>query len=164
MSLNKTINTAIYGLYDLDAVDKKIISYLRKNGREPFAKIAAEINLPSSTVRDRANRMIDSGLLKIIALVTPTKTTPRVMAQVSVKLASGDYKAIASEISKLEEVTSLIICAGRFDLLIELTCKDNAHLLQIVSQIQNMPHISHIETAIYFSIEKKSLDLSLSDL
>ena len=164
MSLNKSINTTIYGLYDLDAVDKKIITYLRKNGRESFAKIAAEINLPRSTVRDRTNKMIDSGVLQIIALVTPTKATPRVMAQVSVKLAGGDYKAIATEIAQLEEVTSLIICAGRFDLLLELTCKDNTHLLQIVAQIQNMPHISHLETAIYFSVVKKALDVGPLEL
>ncbi len=48
----------IYGLYDLDPIDQKIIAFLQENGRESLAKIADEIGVPPSTVRDRTNRMV----------------------------------------------------------------------------------------------------------
>lgn len=156
--IQSTSSIATYGLYDLDAVDQKIIHYLRQNGREPFAKIAEEIGLPSSTVRDRTNRMIENKVLQIVALVNPGQAGRRIMASLGVKLSGGDYRVIAEEIAQIEEVTHLVICAGRYDLLLELNCKDNVDLLEIITQIQNRPHVHTVETSMYFSVVKDNLD------
>ncbi|MFQ5576487.1 MAG: Lrp/AsnC family transcriptional regulator [Anaerolineae bacterium] len=164
MALSDGSNSALYGLYDLDAVDLKIIEFLRRNGRESFSKIADEIGLPASTVRDRTKRMIDSGALEIVALVNPMKAGRRVMASVGIKLAGGNHRAVANQIAELDEVTYLIICAGRFDLLVEVTCKDNAHLLTIIARLQAMPQVQYAETFVYFSIVKEVLDLGPLEL
>lgn len=151
------IKTAIYGQYDLDPIDQRIIGYLRENGRESFARIAEEMGIPASTVRDRTNRMIEIGVIKVVALVNPMRSKPQVTASVGVKLSGGNHRAVAEEIAQLEAVTQLVICAGRFDLLVELTGKDNTYLLEVISQLQAMPQIQHTETFIHFStIKEKS--------
>lgn len=151
-------------LEDLDAVDQKIIQYLQKNGRESFAKIGEEIGVPASTVRDRTNRLVENGILQIVGIVNPIKGGKRVMANVGVKLSGGNHRAVAEEIAKINEVSYLIICAGSFDLLVEVTCKDNARLLDVISQLQSMPQVQHTETFIYLSIVKEVLDLGPVDL
>lgn len=145
-------------LKDLDEVDRKIIKYLRKNGRESFARIGDEIGVPASTVRDRTNRLVENGILRIVGVLNPLKGGKRVMANVGVKLSGGNHRAVAEQIAGLEEVSYLVICAGRFDLLVEIMCKDNSHLLDIVSQLQSMPEVQDIETFVYFSIVKEVLD------
>ena len=50
---------------DLDSVDRQIIEYLQKNGRESFAKIGDEIGIPASTVRDRTNRLVENNIIRI---------------------------------------------------------------------------------------------------
>lgn len=155
MSFNASMKSAIFGLYDLDPIDQRIISYLRQNGRESFAKIADEIGIPASTVRDRTNRMIESGVIKVIALVNPMKTKSQVTASVGVRLGGGNHRLVAEEIAKMEDVTHLAICAGRYDLLVELAGKDNAHLLNIISRIQAVPQVQHTETLVHFSTVKE---------
>lgn len=151
-------------LEDLDEIDRKIIKYLQKNGREAFAKIGDEIGVPASTVRDRTNRLVDSGTLRIVGVLNPLKARRRVMANVGVKLSGGDHRAVAEALAGLDEVSYLIICAGRFDLLVEFVCKDNAHMLDTISKLQSMPQIQHTETFIYFSIVKEVLDIGPLDL
>ncbi len=158
MIFKADMKRTIYGLYDLDSIDQRIIGYLQKNGREPFAKIAEEIGIPASTVRDRTNRMLASGVIKIVARVNPMQTDPRVKASVGVRLSGGQHRSVAEEIAALEEVTHLAIGAGNFDLLVDLSCKDNEHLLDVISKLQEMPQIQHTETFIHFATIKNVLD------
>lgn len=148
-----------YGLYDLDAIDQKIIDLLQKNGRESFSNIAAEIGVPSSTIRDRTNRMVASGVIKITARLTQVGAKPLVKASVGIKLTGGNHRTVAQEIAKMAEVSQLIIGAGIFDLLIELSCKDNDHLLDTLSNVQEVSQVQSTETFMHFSTLKNDSDI-----
>lgn len=161
---DSTLKNPPSAVEELDEIDQKIIQYLQKNGREPFAKIGEEIGVPASTVRDRTNRLVENGILRIVGILNPITGGKRVMANVGVKLSAGNHRAVAEAIAKIEEVTYLIICAGSFDLLVEVTCKDNACLLDIISRMQSMPQVQHTETFIFLSIVKEVLDLGPVDL
>ncbi len=145
-------------LEDLGEIDRKIIAYLQKNGRESFAKIGDEIGSPASTVRDRTNRLVESGILRIVGVLNPIKSK-RVMANVGIKLTGGNHRAIANKIAKFDEVSYLVICAGSFDLMAEVICLDNAHLLDFTSTLQSMPGVLNTETFIYYTIVKEIFDL-----
>ena len=106
-------------LEDFAEIDQKIIQYLQKNGRESFAKIGEEIGVPASTVRDRTNRLVENGTLRIVAVLNPLKVGQQVMANIGVKLSGGNHRTVANEIAKFDEVSYLVICAGSFDLLVE---------------------------------------------
>ncbi len=148
-----------YGLYDLDPIDQKIIEFLQENGRESFSNIAAEIGVPPSTIRDRTNRMVASGVIKIVARLNPVRAKPLVKASVGIKLAGGNHRTVAQEITKMTEVSQLIIGAGIFDLLVELSCKDNDHLLDTLSSVQEMPQVQATETFMHFSTLKNELEI-----
>jgi len=157
MAFEMNLKNTFYSLYDLDAIDQRIIEFLQENGRESFAKIAEAIGIPASTVRDRTNRMIESGVLQIVALVAPPKERKAVAASVGVKLIGGDYQRVADAIAKMEEVSRLVICSGRFDLFVELSCQDNTHLLEAISQLKNMPQVQYTESFVYLSVVKEPL-------
>lgn len=156
--------SAAPAIEDLDEIDRKIITYLQKNGRESFTKIADEIGVPASTVRDRTNRLVEEGMLRIIGVLNPLKSRQRVMASISIKLNNGEHRPVAQEIAKLDEVTYLIICAGRFDLLVEVICANNTHLLDIITTLQDMPQVQYLETAMYCSVVKEVFDNGPLDL
>lgn len=160
----KIINVTPAVLEELDEVDQKVIHYLQKNGRESFTKIGEEIGVPASTVRDRTNRLVENGILRIVGIINPISGGKRVMANIGVKLSGGNHRTVAEEIAEIEEVSYLIICAGSFDLLVEVTCKDNARLLDIISLLQSMPQVQNTETFVYLSIVKEELDLGPVDL
>ena len=157
MTFEMNLKNTFYSLYDLDAIDQRIIEFLQENGRESFAKIAEAIGIPASTVRDRTKRMIESGVLQIVALVTPPKGKKAVAASVGVKLTGGDYQRVADAIAKMEAVSRLVICSGRFDLFVELSCQDNTHLLEAISQLKNIPQVQYTESFVHLAVVKEPL-------
>ena len=158
MIFKANIKRAIYGLYDLDPIDHKIIAFLQENGRESFSKIADEIGVPASTVRDRTNRMIESGVIRIVARVNPMNADPRVHASIGIKLSGGQHRLVADEIGRNDEVERLVIGTGNFDLLAEVSCRDNEHLLDTISLLQEMPQVQGTESFIHFSTPKETVD------
>lgn len=144
---------------DFAEIDQKIIQYLQKNGRESFTKIGEEIGVPASTVRDRTNRLVENGTLRIVAVLNPLKVGQQVMANIGVKLSGGNHRTVANEIAKFDEVSYLVICAGSFDLLVEAICRDNTHLLEFTSALQSIPGVLSTETFIYYTIVKEIFDL-----
>jgi Lrp/AsnC family transcriptional regulator for asnA, asnC and gidA len=146
-------------LEDLGELDQKIITFLQRNGRESFAKIGEEIGVPASTVRDRTKRLVEADLLRIVGVLNPIKGGNRVMANIGIKLSAGNHRAIAGEIAKYDEVTFLVICAGSFDLMVEVICRDNKHLLDFTSTLQGVSGVLSTETFIYYTIVKEIFDL-----
>ena len=144
---------------DFAEIDQKIIQYLQKNGRESFTKIGEEIGVPASTVRDRTNRLVENGTLRIVAVLNPLKVGQQVMANIGVKLSGGNHRTVANEIAKFDEVSYLVICAGSFDLLVEAICRDNTHLLEFTSALQSISGVLSTETFIYYTIVKEIFDL-----
>jgi Lrp/AsnC family transcriptional regulator for asnA, asnC and gidA len=157
--MKTSIRSAPTNLEDFAEIDQKIIKYLQKNGRESFAKIGEDIGVPASTVRDRTNRLVESGTLRIVAVLNPLKVGQQVMANIGVKLSGGNHRAVANEIAKFDEVSYLVICAGSFDLLVEAICRDNTHLLEFTSALQSIPGVLSTETFIYYTIVKEIFDL-----
>ncbi len=157
--MKNSIRNIPANLDDLGEIDKKIIAYLQKNGRESFAKIGEEIGVPASTVRDRTKRLVDHGILRIVGVLNPIKGGNRVMANMGIKLSGGNHREITKEIAKLDEVSFLVICAGSFDLMAEVICRDNRQLLEVTSTIRNIPGVFSTETFIYYSIVKEIFDL-----
>ena len=158
--MQTSIRNTPFNLEELDELDQKIIQYLQKNGRESFAKIGDEIGVPASTVRDRTNRLVENGILRIVGVLNPIKGGKRVMAQMGVKLSGGNHRDIANKIAEFDEVSFLVICAGSFDLLVEAICRDHAHLLDFTSTLQGIPGVLSTETFIYYTIVKEVFDLS----
>jgi len=146
-------------LDNLAEIDQKIIGYLQKNGRESFSRIGQEIGVPASTVRDRTNRLVDSGILRIVGVLNPLKVKNRVMANIGIKLSGGNQRAIAKQMAEFDEVSYLVICSGSFDLLVEVVCQDNDHLLDLTSALKGIPGVLSTETFIYYTIVKEIFDL-----
>ena len=153
------VRSASASIEDMDEVDRKIIKYLQANGRESFTKIGDELGIPASTVRDRTNRLLDNGILRIVGVLNPLKARQRIMANIGVKLSAGNHQAVADEIAKFDEVAYLVICAGSFDLMVEVICRNQTHLLEFTSMLQGMPGVFQAETFIYYKIVKEIFDL-----
>ena len=146
-------------LENMAEIDRNIIVYLQKNGRESFAKIGEEIGVPASTVRDRTNRLVEQGILRIVGVLNPLKTGPRVMANIGVNIGGGNHREIAKEIAAFDEVSYLVLCAGSFDMLVEVICRDNDHLLDFTATLQTVSGVQHTEAFVYYTIVKEIFDL-----
>jgi Lrp/AsnC family transcriptional regulator for asnA, asnC and gidA len=141
----------------VDDIDIAIIRKLRADGRRPYAEIATELSLSPSTVQQRANRLIDSHLLQITAVTDPMTLGISVMATVAIKADGTMLREAAAEIATFSEVGYVAICTGPYDILIEVACRDNDHLLDFISdKLAEVAGVREIETFLYLRIVKNA--------
>ena len=105
---------------------------LQHDGRLPYTKLAAEVGLSEAAVRQRVQRLIESGVCQIVAVTDPLMLGFRRMAMIGVRV-EGDLRSAADTIASIPEVDYVVIVGGSFDLLLEVVCEDDDHLLSLLT-------------------------------
>jgi Lrp/AsnC family transcriptional regulator for asnA, asnC and gidA len=140
----------------LDDVSMQIIRELQRDGRRPYTSIAKTVGLSEAAVRQRVQRLLDAGVMQIVAVTDPLRVGLHRQAMVGIKV-DGDVRDVAAKLSANEEIDYVVICSGSYDLLIELTARDDEHLLEVVNtQIRSIPGIRSTETFVYLRLEKQT--------
>jgi Lrp/AsnC family transcriptional regulator for asnA, asnC and gidA len=140
----------------LDDVSKRIIEQLQEDGRRPYGAIGKAVGLSEAAVRQRVQRLTQSGLMQIVAVTDPMQVGLFRQAMIAIK-ADGPLEPIAEALGDMDEIDYVIICAGRYDLLCEAVCEDDSHLLDLLSnRIRGVPGIKDVETLIYLKLHKQS--------
>jgi Lrp/AsnC family transcriptional regulator for asnA, asnC and gidA len=149
-AINAGVNEA------LDDVNKQIIEHLQRDGRMSYATLAKTIGLSEAAVRQRVQRLLDHGLMQIVAVTDPLTLGFARQAMVGVKVL-GDMRRIADEIAAIPEVDYVVICAGGYDMLVELVCTDDEHLLELLNdRIRAIDGVSATETFMYLKLAKQT--------
>lgn len=140
----------------LDEFDHRIIAALREDGRMPFAEIARRLDVSPGMVRERYHRLVEAGVLQVVAVTKPPLIGYRMMTLVGIKVDASRLQEIAREIAAFDEVVYLVICTGTYDMLAEVVCRDNAELLEFISKrLYAVEGIRDTETFVYLDIAKE---------
>ena len=147
----------------LDDVGKAILRQLQQDGRRSYTAIAAAVGLSEAAVRQRVKALVDTGVLQIVAVADPITLGFGVMATVGVAV-SGDAREAAETISRIAEVDYCVLTSGRYDLQLELVCRDNEHLLSVINdRIRTVPGVREPETSICLRVHKQTYDYGTPD-
>jgi Lrp/AsnC family transcriptional regulator for asnA, asnC and gidA len=147
----------------LDDVGKAILRQLQQDGRRSYTAIGAAVGLSEAAVRQRVKALVDSGVLQIVAVADPITLGFGVMATVGVAV-SGDAREAAETISRIAEVDYCVLTSGRYDLQLELVCRDNEHLLSVINdRIRTVPGVRETETSICLRVHKQTYDYGTPD-
>lgn len=141
----------------VDDIDLQIISFLNKDGRTPFAQIAKQLGVSTGMIRQRYQRLVQDGVLQIVAITNPLLMGFATMAQIGVKADVNRLEEIADEIAKFEEVIYLVLLTGSYDLHVEVICKDKTHLLKFLTKkLHAVEGVKEAETFMYLRIAKEN--------
>ena len=141
----------------LDDLDKAIIKCLQLDGRRPYAQIGRELKVPEATVRQRAERLISRGVVQIVGVTDPLAMGFQQPALIGLKVEAGRLEEISQQIGALDEVTYLVVTAGRYDLVCEVVCEDNDHLLRVLTErFADIKGIKSTETLVELRFVKES--------
>mgnify|MGYP001426014844 CR=1 FL=1 len=147
----------------LDDIDRGILRFLQEDGRMPYRQIARELGVSEGTVRIRASRMQEAGALNIVAIADPFRLGYSVLAFVLIRIEPGSQERLVKELTALEESTYVSTCIGRADIYMQLVCRDNNHLNELVHQrIPALGGIRDIEAFIETHMHKVSYRYNLS--
>ncbi|MET1002613.1 MAG: Lrp/AsnC family transcriptional regulator [Acidimicrobiia bacterium] len=140
----------------LDEADKAIVELLQEDGRMSYTRIAGVVGLSEAAVRQRVQRLIEGNVVQIVGVTDPLRLGFRRQAMVGVK-TEGDISTIADTLSAIPEVDYVVFVAGSYDLLFEIVCEDDEHLLTILNdKVRNIPGVRTTETYTYLRLHKQT--------
>lgn len=140
----------------LDPISKRIIEQLQQDGRRSYAAIARAVGLSEAATRQRVQRLIDERIIQIAAVTDPHAIGFHRMALLGVKVEGG-IAGVAEKLSALDEAEYVVICGGQFDVLVELLCEDDEHLLRTIDgSIRTIPGVASTETFVYLKVAKET--------
>jgi len=139
----------------IDDIDQRIIEALQQDGRRPFTKIAADLGISEASVRQRVSNLINNQVMQIVAVTNPIKLGFSLASMIGIRVSGDRLMEVAQEISAFDEVIYLILCTGRFDMLAEVVCRDNDHLLKFLTEkLYKVPGVQQAETYMYLRVCK----------
>ena len=141
----------------LDDTAKAIIELLQRDGRQSYASIAQAVGLSEAAVRQRVQRLVEAQVITIVAVTDPLQVGFTRQAMVGVRV-EGDPTALMTDLESLPEVVYLVITAGSFDLLVEVVCEDDDHLLDLIGRVRRLPGVTSTESFLYLKLHRQRYD------
>jgi Lrp/AsnC family transcriptional regulator for asnA, asnC and gidA len=139
----------------LDDTSKGIIALLQQDGRMSYAAIAKEVGLSEAAVRQRALRLIEQGVMQIVAVTDPLELGFAWEAMVGVRV-SGNIKAIADALGEIEAIDFIVLTSGKFDILLEVVAESDDQFIALTNTIHSFPGVVRTETLVYLSTRKQA--------
>jgi Lrp/AsnC family transcriptional regulator, regulator for asnA, asnC and gidA len=139
----------------LDEVSKRIIEQLQQDGRQSYAAIGKAVGLSEAAIRQRVQRLQADGVIQIVAVTDPLTLGFSRQAMIGVK-CEGDLGKVSDMLAEMDEIDYVVLTAGSFDLLCEVVCEDDDHLLDVLSRVRNVPSVTSTETFVYLKLRKQT--------
>lgn len=140
----------------LDEIDEAIIAALRQDGRTAFAQIAEQLKVSPGMIRLRYNRLVEAGVLKVVAITNPLTLGFDSMAIIGLRVEGGRLLRAADEIAAFREVVYLVITSGAYDIMIEVLCRDRADLLRFLTEkLYKVEGLRQSESFVHLKIVKE---------
>lgn len=141
----------------IDETDQRIIEALQQDGRRPFTKIAADLSISEASVRQRVANLISTQVMQIVAVTNPIKLGFSFASMIGIRVTGDRLLEAAEEIAAFDEVIYLILCAGSFDMLAEVVCRDNDHFLSFLTEkLYKVAGVQQAETYMYLRVCKQN--------
>jgi Lrp/AsnC family transcriptional regulator for asnA, asnC and gidA len=132
----------------MDELDRLILGSLQQDGRVPFTHVARQAGVSETTIRARYHKLLQDGVLHTTGVINPAALDFEATALIAVTVEPGTASDIARAIiSSTPEVSYLVRTLGTYDLILEVVCRNVAHLTDVVTEkIRQTPGVRTTET------------------
>jgi Lrp/AsnC family transcriptional regulator for asnA, asnC and gidA len=139
----------------LDDVSKDIIEQLQIDGRRSYADIGKAVGLSEAAVRQRVQKLTDTGVMQVVAVTDPMQLGFYRQAMIGIR-CSGDTREIADKLSEIKAVDYVVLTAGSFDIMAEVVCESDDDLISLLNtQIRSLEGVVSTETFVYLKLKKQ---------
>lgn len=136
----------------LDELDRRLLSALRTDSREPVAALARRLGVSRATVTSRIDRLLDEGtVLGFSVRVREDRDPDSVTAVCLVEVEGRSTDAVIAELRGLPEVRALHSTNGKWDLVAELRTESLATFDRLLRQIRSIDGVANSETSLLLS-------------
>jgi DNA-binding Lrp family transcriptional regulator len=128
----------------MDALDREILSILRRDARTPYTEIASSVGTSEGTVRNRVDRMTEDG---VIERFTVTTRTGNIKAMIEVRVAVDvDTRTVTDKMAEWEEVDFVWQVSGEEDIVLIVDAADTQGVNELITQAREMDEVVRTKT------------------
>jgi Lrp/AsnC family transcriptional regulator for asnA, asnC and gidA len=150
------------GRPQLDDLSKAIVEQLQQDGRRPYASIGKAVGLSEAAVRQRVQKLVESGTVQIVAVADPQQIGFARQMMIGINI-EGDLESAATALAEIPELVYVVLTAGSFDILAEAVVIDDDHLLELVNErIRKLAGVRRTETFMYLKITKQTYNWGIA--
>jgi len=145
--------------YTIDATDRRIIALLQLDGRMSNVDIARAIGVAEATVRKRVDRLLNEGVIRVVAMPSVDKLGLEVQTAIMLKVDLGQVDCIGEQLAAMKEVRAVKYATGEYDIIIEAVFPSDDDLLQfLTSRLARIQGIRATATSHILKSIKQSCD------
>jgi len=139
----------------LDEVSKGIIEQLQEDGRRSYAEIGKAVGLSEAAVRQRVQKLTESGVMQVVAVTDPMQLGFYRQAMIGLRV-TGDTTRVAEQLATIPSVDYVVLTAGSFDILAEVVCESDEDLIELLNhRIRAISGVLSTETFVYLKLQKQ---------
>jgi Lrp/AsnC family transcriptional regulator for asnA, asnC and gidA len=141
--------------FQIDSLDRKILSILTKDARVPFLEIARSCGISGAAIHQRVQRLMRLGIISGSQFnVDPKKMGFKTCAFVGIFLDNAAlFNNVSEKLLKIQEITQCHYITCQYAMFVEVYARDNEHLRVVLAdKIQAIKGVSRTETFISLDI------------
>lgn len=139
----------------LDDIDMQILDALQLNARTPLVQLARGLGVSDTTVRARIDRLVHRFGVRFVVDIDP-KELGLLYYYLGVRVQGPAMTRAIDRLSGLPEIIFLGRTVGRYDLLAEMVCRDNADMVRMLDEIRSIAGVTQIDTHTVLTIDKEN--------
>jgi Lrp/AsnC family transcriptional regulator, regulator for asnA, asnC and gidA len=145
----------------VDDLDRAIIGELERDGRTPFREIGRALDVSEATIRARYRRLVDSGLLRIVAFSDPNAHSKSRLALLFLKVTPDRHDAVVKLLGEHEEVSYVSTVLGPWDVFAQVLVADDAALWAFLQTVvRPMDGVLETDCTLEMKVHKLWFDAS----
>jgi DNA-binding Lrp family transcriptional regulator len=142
-----------------DRMDHALAAELSADGRAPLQRVAERLGTSEAQIRRRLGKLQRTGALRVMAITNPMSLGFEAIAQLGITVSAGtSMTAIADALSRVEAISYVALCIGRFDIFAEAVCVDSEELESVIDDaVRSIPGVDRCEAFLFLGLHYKPL-------
>lgn len=143
----------------LDRLDCQLIRLLQKDGRLPNNAIAQDLGVSEFTVRRRLKRLLDNGVIRIVAVADPIDLGFEIAGNLKIRI---DLKKTDQVLEQLKQIDALIwvaLTTGGTDVDADFVARSLKEFQELIfKRISRIDGVLSTETSLMVDLVKDTYD------
>ena len=136
----------------MDAIDERLISALRENGRAPTAELARLVGRSRTSVQSRIERLEREGVIIGYSVrLAPEHDLGAVRAHVMIKVGPKEARAVIAALQAIPQVRVLHSVSGDVDLIAVAAAASVAEMDAVIDHIGVLDGVERTTSSIILS-------------
>jgi DNA-binding Lrp family transcriptional regulator len=128
----------------MDDLDQEILDILRRDARTPYTEIADQVGTSEGTIRNRVERMIESGVIERFTIATRTGNV-KSMIEISVDV-DVHTDGLTERMAEWEQVDFVWQVSGEEDIVLVVDAADTGDLNQLITRARELDEVVSTKT------------------